>query len=334
MHISSPAERFVSDEVVNMIVVEDIEVNEIRRFLVVDALLQLGIVRAGTHISTFDPDRAFSYFNMVENQLHDFAAQYPGAFKYLPRRAYDYLKKPRLLNDFTQEASEISQSSWLVDLLVVKPLIDLGKTKLPVAQQNANTESVFRWATNPPTSPRLYHLQDMRLHRRTPSGWGCILRAADLSQSLKGTNRTDLLGYIKSERPIFIELNSPECLDSLVEWLALLKEAGLKTPRLILKASNQKDWGKDITRLLDIPGSRLLTAGASISSLSTLIRYLKKDLDDMFWSKRLMFASSYPETHLGDSVSEIISYLLSRNPWRESARTITSPTTFCCLYRK
>jgi len=57
-----------------MLVVEDIEVNEIHRFVVIDASLQLGIVRAGTYIQTFDPDRAFSYFNMVENQLHDFAA--------------------------------------------------------------------------------------------------------------------------------------------------------------------------------------------------------------------------------------------------------------------
>jgi hypothetical protein len=313
MHISSPAERFVARGDANMIVVEDIEVNEIRRFIVVDAFLQLGIVRAGTYISAFDPDRVFSYFNMVENQLHDYAAQYPGAFKYLPRRAYDYLKKPRLLSDFTQEDSEISHSSWLVDLLVVNPLIELGKTRLPIAQQNANTESVYRWATNPPTSPRLYHLQDMRLNRRTPLGWGCILRASDLTQSLKGANRTDLLGHIKSERPVLIELNSPDCLDTLVEWLVLLKEAGLKSPKLMLKASSQKDWGKDITRLLDIPDSRLLTAGATISSLSTLIRYLKKELSDTLWSKRLLFASSYPETQIGDSVSEIISYLLSRN---------------------
>jgi hypothetical protein len=313
MHISSPAERFVASGVVIMIIVEDIEANEIRRFFVVDASLQLGIIRAGTHISKFDPDRAFSFFNMVENQLHDFAAQYPGAFKFLPRRAYDYLKKPRLLSDFTQSASELSQSSWFVDQLVVKPLIELGETKLPIAQQDANMESVYRWSTIPPTSPRLYHLQDMRLNRRTPMGWGCILRAADLSLSLKGPNRTDLLGHIKSERPVFIELNSPDCLDTLVEWLVLLKEAGLKAPKLVLNARSQKDWGKDITRLIDIPESHLLTAGASISSLSTIIRYLKKQQSDALWSRRLMFASSYPETQLGDSVSEIISYILSRN---------------------
>jgi hypothetical protein len=128
-----------------MIIVEDIEANEIRRFFVVDASLQLGIVRAGTYISKFDPDRAFSFFNMVENQLHDFAVQYPGSFKFLPRRAYDYLKRPRLLGDFTQSASELSQSSWLIDQLVVTPLIELGETKLPTAQQDANMESVYRF---------------------------------------------------------------------------------------------------------------------------------------------------------------------------------------------
>ncbi|MCK5389246.1 MAG: hypothetical protein KAJ36_02070, partial [Candidatus Thorarchaeota archaeon] len=93
--------------------------------------------------------------------LHDFAAQYPGAFKYLPRRAYDYLKKPQLLSEFTHGASELSQSSWLADFLVVNPLIGFGDTILPSPQQDANVESVYRWATLPPNSPRLYHLQDM-----------------------------------------------------------------------------------------------------------------------------------------------------------------------------
>ncbi len=296
-----------------MIVVEDIEANEIRRFFVVDASLQLGIVRAGTYIRTFDPDRAFSYYTMVENQLHDFAASYSGAFRYVPRRAYEYLKKPRFLTDFSQDASELSKSSWLVDLLVANPLIDLGETALPVAQQNANTESVYRWSTVPPTSPRVYHLQDMRQNRRTPPGWGCILRAANLPLALKGPNRADLIDHIKSERPVFMELTSSENLDLLLEWLVLLKEAGLKAPKLVLKVRSQKDWGKSITRLLDIPDSTLLTAGASISSLSTSINYMKSEQKDLLWSKRIMFASSYPETQLGDSVSEIISYFLSRN---------------------
>lgn len=296
-----------------MIIVEDIEANEIHRFVVIDASLQLGIVRAGTYIQTFDPDRAFSYFNMVENQLHDFAAHYPGAFKYLPRRAYDYLKRPQLLSEFTQGASELSQSSWLADFLVVNPLVGFGDTVLPASQKDANVESVYRWSTSPPNSPRIYHLQDMRSNRRTPKGWGCFLNASDLAMSTKGPNRTDLLEYVKSGNPIFIELDSPDELDPLLEWIILLKEAGLNPPKLVLKARSQKDWGKNITRLLDIPNSILLTAGATISSLATIIRHMRKQQGDNLWSKRLMFASSYPETQLGDSVSEIISYFLSRN---------------------
>ncbi len=296
-----------------MIVVEDTEANEIHRFVVVDSSIHLGIVRAGTDIRTFDPDRAFSYYSMVESQLHDFSSQYPGAFKYLPRRVYDYLSKPKLLGEFYHGATSPSQTSWIADYLVVKPLISLGDTMLPSLQQTANTDSILRWATIPPYSPRLHHLQDMRLNRRTEPGWGCVLRAEDLQLILKGSNRTDLLEYIKTGRPIFIELGPPSELDPLLEWLVLLKQAGLKTPPLILSVKNHKEWGKDITRLLDVPGSKVLTSGATISSISTLIRHMRKNQSDINWSKRLMFASAYPETQFGDSVSEVFSYLLSRN---------------------
>lgn len=296
-----------------MIVVEDTEANEIHRFVVVDSSIHLGIVRAGTNIRTFDPDRAFSYYNMVESQLHDFSSQYPGAFKYLPRRVYDYLRKPKLLSEFYHGSASSLLTSWITDYLVVKPLISLGDTMLPSLQQKANAESIYRWSTMPPYSPRLYHLQDMRSNHRTEQGWGCVLRTEDLQNILKGANRKDLLEYIKINTPIFIELGPPENLDPLLEWLVLLKQAGLKTPRLILSAKNHKEWGKEITRLLDVPGSRVLTAGATISSLSTLIRHMRKTQSDINWSQRLMFASAYPETQFGDSVSEVFSYLLSRN---------------------
>jgi hypothetical protein len=296
-----------------MIVVEDTEVNEIHRFVVVDGSIHLGIVRAGKDIRTFDPDRAFSFYAMVENQLHDFASEYPGAFKYLPRRVYDYLKKPKLLGEFYHGAASSDQASWIADFLVVKPLISLVDTVLPSLQQKANAESILRWSTVPPSSPRLYHLQDMRLDRRTEPGWGCVLRAEDLKLILKGTNRTDLLEYIKSGRPVFVEMGPPSELDILLEWLVLLKQAGLKTPNLILSVKNHKEWGKNITRLLDVPGSKVLTSGATISSLSTLIRHMRKNQSDINWSRRLIFASSYPETQFGDTVSEVFSYLLSRN---------------------
>ncbi|MBY8996180.1 MAG: hypothetical protein KGD60_00515 [Candidatus Thorarchaeota archaeon] len=296
-----------------MIVVEDTEANEIHRFIVVDSSIHLGIVRAGTDIQTFDPDRAFAYYSMVESQLHDFSSQYPGAFKYLPRRVYDYLSKPKLLSELYHGLASASQTSWIADYLVVKPLISLGDTVLPSLQQKANAESIYRWATIPPYSPRLHHLQDMRLNRRTEPGWGCVLRAEDLQLILKGSNRTDLLEYIKTGRPIFVELGPPSELDPLLEWLVLLKQAGLKTPTLVLSVKNHKEWGKDITRLLDVPGSKVLTSGATISSLSTLIRHMRKNQSDINWSRRLVFASAYPETQFGDSVSEVFSYLLSRN---------------------
>ncbi|MFW9788276.1 MAG: hypothetical protein ACFFE2_03025 [Candidatus Thorarchaeota archaeon] len=294
-----------------MIVVEDTEANEIHRFLVVDSSIQLGIVRAGANIRTFDPDRAFGFYSMVESQLHDFSAQYPGAFKYLPRRVYDYLRKPKLLGEFYHESS--SQANWIADYLIVKPLIGIGDTMLPTLQQNANAESIYRWSIVPPYSPRLLHLQDMRLDRRTEQGWGCVLSAQDLKYILKGSNRKDLIDSIKTGKPIFVQLGPVSELDPLLEWLVLLKQAGLKTPNLILSVKNHKEWGKEITRLLDVPGSRVLTSGATISSLSTIIRHMRKQQSDINWSKRLIFASSYPETQFGDSVSEVFSYLLSRN---------------------
>ncbi len=296
-----------------MIVVEDTEANEIHRFVVVDSSIHLGIVRAGKNIRTFDPDRALSYYNMVESQLHDFSSQYPGAFRYLPRRVYDYLRKPKLLSEFYHGSTTIAQTSWIADYLVVKPLISLGKTMLPKLQQKANAESIYRWATVPPYSPRLLHLQDMRLDQRTEKGWGCVLRTESLQKILKGSNRKDLLEYIKTNRPIFIELGPPSELDPLLEWLVLLKQAGLRNPSLILGVKNHKEWGKEISRLLDVPGSKVLTSGATISSLSTIIRHMRKDQSDINWSRRLMFASAYPATQYGDSVSEVFSYLLSRN---------------------
>lgn len=296
-----------------MIVVEDTEANEIHRFVVVDSSIHLGIVRAGKNIRTFDPERAFSYYTMVESQLHDFSSQYPGAFKYLPRRVYDYLRKPKLLSEFYHGSTTTAQTSWIADYLVVKPLISLGNTMLPALQQKANAESIYRWATVPPHSPRLLHLQDMRLDQRTEKGWGCVLRAESLQQILKGSNRRDLLENIKNNRPLFIELGPPSELDPLLEWLVLLKQAGLRNPSLILSVKNHKEWGKEITRLLDVPGSRVLTSGATISSLSTLIRHMRKNHSDINWSKRLMFASAYPATQFGDSISEVFSYLLSRN---------------------
>jgi hypothetical protein len=295
-----------------MIVVEDTEANEIHRFFVVDSSVRLGIVRAGTSIQTFDPNRAFTFYVMVENQLHDFAGQYPGAFRYLPRRAYGYLKKPELLGEFFSGVADASCSSWLADLLVTTPIIRLQKVQLPDAQMDANSQSIYRWSNVMPKSIRLYNLQDMRMGRRTPNGWGCLLGAEDLRKSLKGPNRNDLLTHIKMNRPVFVELGPPSDIEPLLEWLVLLKEAGLGIPNLVFDVEDHRSWSKETHRLLEIPGSRLLTSGATISSISSLVRHASQD-EDCPWSSRFLFASSYPETQRGDSVSEVISYFLSRN---------------------
>ena len=296
-----------------MIVVEDIDANEIHRFLVVDASIRLGIVRAGASIRTFDPDRALAFNSMVENQIHDFSTKYAGAFKFIPRRAYDYLKRPELLSELHFGASDLSCSSWLADLFVSAPIIHLGESYLPEGQKDANAQSVYRWSNFPPHSTRFYNLQDMRLGRRTPTGWGALLAADDLKKSLHGPNRTDLLAHIKAKRPVFIELDSREEVEPLLAWLVLLKEAGLGIPRLVLSVRQHKTWAQEITRLLEIPESKILTSGATISSLASLVRAANEQKGSEAWSRRLVFSSSYPETHLGDSVSEIISYFLSRN---------------------
>ncbi|MFW9888167.1 MAG: hypothetical protein ACFFER_08300, partial [Candidatus Thorarchaeota archaeon] len=51
----------------------------------------------------------------------------------------------------------------------------------------------------------------------------------------------------------------------------------------------------------------------TISSLSTLIKDLRSSKVDSNWSKKFVFASTYPETQKGDSVTEILSFLLSNN---------------------
>ncbi len=296
-----------------MIVVEDIDANEIHRFLVVDSSIRLGIVRAGASLRTFDPDRALAYHSMVENQIHDFSTKYSGAFKFIPRRAYDYLKEPELLSDLHSGVTDVSCSSWLADLFVAAPLVHLGGSHLPEGQKDANAQSVYRWSNFPPHSTRFYNLQDMRLGRRTPTGWGALLAAADLKDSLHGPNRNDLLTHLKAKRPVFIELDAREDIEPLLAWIVLLKEAGLGIPKLALSVREHKSWSKEITRLMEIPSSKVLTSGATISSLASLVRTANSEDGKGSWSRRLMFSSSYPETHLGDSVSEVISYFLSRN---------------------
>jgi hypothetical protein len=296
-----------------MIVVEDTASNEIRQFFVVDALLQLGMVKAGTQVRVFDPARALSYFTMVEDHLHDLATEYPGAFRYLPRRAYDYLKKPLILSELCASTLDPSVESWLVDMFFARSLIAVAGRSLPDSQQDRNAELTQRWSVVLPHSPRLYQVQDMRNGRRSGPGWGCALTTSDLQDAMRGTNGADVLNYVKSGLPVFIELNAPDDIDPLLRWLIVLRDTGLTSPNLFLAIRAHKVWGSKITQLLEIPNTKLLTCGATISSLSTVISHLRKNGQNPLWSTRLVFASAYPETHEGESISEILSYLFSRN---------------------
>ncbi|RDE16740.1 MAG: hypothetical protein C4K49_04250 [Candidatus Thorarchaeota archaeon] len=296
-----------------MIVVEDTASNEIRQFFVVDAMLQLGIVKAGTQVRVFDPGRALSYFAMVEDHLHDLATQYPGAFRYLPRRVYDYLKKPVILSELCASTLDPSMASWLVDMFFARPLIAVAGRSLPDSQQGRNSELTQRWSLALPYSPRLYHIQDMRNGRRSNPGWGCALTTADLQDIMRGMNGSDVLKYIKSGLPLFMELNTPDDTDALLRWLIGLRDTGLSSPNLFFAVRSHSTWGSKITQLLEIPNTRLLTCGATISSLTAIISDLRKNGQNSSWSTRLVFASAYPETHEGESISEILSYLFSRN---------------------
>lgn len=295
-----------------MLVVEDATTNEIRRFFILDAMLQLGAVQVGSQTMLFDPQRAVEYYGMVEDRLHDYSTKYPEAFGYIPRRAYEYLKKPPMMSKLYQDLHASLDTEWFVDAFMVRPLLSVANTSLPAAQQTENIKLIEEWAANPPFSSRLYQTQEMRQGHRTNAGWACNLAASEIGTYLRGSNRTDLVWYFRSNLPVFIEMNASNELDALLEWLVFLKEAGQETPTLVFSVRDHREWGHLITRLLDIPGSRILTAGATISSLTLITRHLRKTAQDAPWSSRLIFASAYPETQVGDSVSEVLSFLLSK----------------------
>lgn len=296
-----------------MLVVEDTEASELKRFVVIDASVSLGLVQIGSLIRTFDPPRVLSYFGMLESRLHDFSTKYSAAFKFLPRKAYEYLKQPPVIGSLYQNVLDASSNSWLADFFLVHPLVSVGNTKLPPTQQEKNTELVHRWCTTPPYGPRLYYSQDMRLGRTTRSGWTCLLNATDLDSAFQGPNGDSLEMYIRSNLPVFINLKGPEDLDSLLKWSISLRQMGHQAPGIIVSAGRHRAWGHDITRLLDLPNIRITTAGATVSSLSTIVTYLRENGRGTDWSTRLVFSSGYPETQTGDSIPELLSLLLSRN---------------------
>jgi hypothetical protein len=295
-----------------MLVVEDTTEGEVKRFLVVDALIQLGEIQAGSQSRVFDPNRVLSFYDMVENQLHDYSSKYPEAFKYIPRRAYTYLKRPPILSELYHDVFS-SELGWFADLFAVRPILGIGETRLPLDQRKRNITRTENWTVTPPFSSRLYRLQDMRYGSRGRNGWGAVMTATDLKESLRNDNRADLLSYFKSQLPLIIEIEKGDDLDLLMEWLVFLKDAGLEAPPSLFLLRDHKAWNSEIIRLLQIPNSRLLLAGATISSLSTLIKELRSSRADFNWSKKFVFASTYPETQRGDSITEILSFLLSNN---------------------
>ncbi|MDF1537525.1 MAG: hypothetical protein P1Q69_01300 [Candidatus Thorarchaeota archaeon] len=296
-----------------MIVVEDRESNEVRQFLFVDAAVNLGIVQFGTSIRSFDPERLFRYYDLVGNQLYDLASQYSESFRYLPRRAYSYLSKPPILADIYESIPSAVESRWVADFFVSNPLVEIAKKQLPRFQQKNNEETNFRWASQSQYSPRLYGVRDLRQDSKARPGWGCRLDGSSLELSFKGPNRDTLLSCIKSREPIFIHLAEEDDISLLLEWLVFAKDANLPNPELILSVPDHRNLEKSLLRLLEIPRSRLLTSGATIGTLSSIINGLKKHSSSMHWSEKIVFASAYPETQLGDSITEILSFVLSRN---------------------
>ncbi|TXT57423.1 MAG: hypothetical protein BAJATHORv1_10125 [Candidatus Thorarchaeota archaeon] len=294
-----------------MIVVEDNEVGEIQRFLVADAHIEMGSVQIGKEKREFNPERVFSYFRLVENQLFDFANKYPSAFRYIPRKAYGYLTRPPILSELYKNVLESGEHNWLIDLFFANPLLKIVDKPLPKQQQIRNTEYVYRIAMEPPYSPRFYYNQEMSFGLRNPPGWSCRIDVDELEKVINGPNRSYLLDYIRGNLPIFVTLDRPEEMDKLLKWIIFIKDAGLKFPNLILSVKDHKPWEEDILRLFDIPNVMITTSGATIASLNLIIKHLRKMKGD--WASKIIFASSYPETNTGDGIAEILSFLLSKN---------------------
>ncbi|MFX0108206.1 MAG: hypothetical protein ACFE7R_07975 [Candidatus Hodarchaeota archaeon] len=121
------------------------------------------------------------------------------------------------------------------------------------------------------------------------------------------------MSYLKSGLPIYIDLAEVEDFQVLLEWLVVLKDAGYDPPHMLLNIQNQSEWGDEITKLVDLPKTKILTSGGSITSLSTIVKHLRRTVNGDDWASKLVFSSSYPETQRGDSIAEVLSYLLSKN---------------------
>lgn len=296
-----------------MIVTENKDSNEVTRFFVLDAFAKLGVVQAGSEIRSFDPARLLRYYALVENQLFDYSSRYSDSFQYLPRRAYSYLSRPPLLGEVFESLNTAASSSWFADQFLIHPLTEISGTLLPKFQQKANLDSCQRWAARSEYSSRMYNALDLRMDLMDLTGWASSIRAQDISKSLQGKNRQIMLRCVGNRIPIFVRFESESDIASMLEWLVHIRESGLPAPSILFSVKSHKKWEEDILKLIQMPNARLITAGATIGSLSSVIRSLEDFGGDMHWSEKLAFGSAYPETQQGDSITEIISFLLSRN---------------------
>ncbi len=295
-----------------MLVVENTEAQEIKKFYVLDAMLQLGEVQIGQNMRTFSPTRATAYFTNLENHLYALVSRYLDAFLYVPRRTYSHLAPPPILNDIYASVQNGTTPCWLVDQFLLHPLASIGDNILSDPQRDRNVELCRTWAYSAPYGPRYYISQDLRVRRVDTPGWGCIIRAADLLRVMMVPYKMELMDYIHRKMPVLIELNRPAEIDTLLEWLVLLRKLGVNDFRsLFFAVRSHREWGSSITRLVDIPGTKITTSGATVNSLLSIIKHLRETRGEE-WATGIAFASNYPQTQAGDSIAEILSLLLSR----------------------
>ncbi|TFF91305.1 hypothetical protein EU545_04610 [Candidatus Thorarchaeota archaeon] len=295
-----------------MLVVEDLKTREIYRFLVVDGCMQLGVVSLNSHEKTFGPDRALGYVSRVQGQLLNLVSRYKHSYRYVPRLAYEHLKRPPFLDSLSGGPAGARDTEWFVDQFVVKPLLSIGGLDLTQKNQEKSSRLLTGITESNQHSGRFFRIQETK-GAKTPEGFTVVVRADEIAQVMQGRHRNSILRIVKRGGPVLFQLDEPEEMDEILKWLILLKDSDVETPAVILHVLDHRKWpSQRLEMLADIPSARILTAGATIVSLSSLIGALRRRLGHR-WSQRLIFGTNYPETNLGDGIPEILSYILSKN---------------------
>ncbi len=291
-----------------MLPVEDKAAKKTERVVVFDGFISLGQVRAGRIIKRLNVQSLLKYYAKVKSRLFDYVQNYPDAYLYRPVQS-DEIMMPTF-GTIYQDGNIGSEE--LADYFLISPLIKIKSQSLPLERQRENNRLIHQWAMWPPSSTRLYQSQDLRRIVSTNPGWACVLDIRAIEEFYEREREDAVTSYILSELPVFVELDEPDELDALLKWLITLKNQSLPQPYLIMQVKSHVRWGDALTRLLDIPNSMITTAGATIGTLSTLIKEAKKRVGDE-WARRFIFASNYPNIDEGDGVPDILSYLLSKS---------------------